>query len=533
MTQDQSATHDLSRLLTRRRLLQVGGAAGVGLFAAACTPGSQGSTTTQSGKSGPKSGGTAILAQAADISPSGGGLFAVIGANIPLMRTVANNLIELDATGKPQPSLATSWSFADNNTTMTLKLQDGVKFHSGRPFTASDVQYMIQQVQMPANGSNVGSIAALITDMSVVSPTEITLRLEHSASNIFDLFQQTYMLDKDTLDEAKAGKGLGATGPFKWKAWEPGDSLELVKNQHYWKPGRPYLDGVTIRVISDQQALLAALQTKQVQGTWSLSNQNAKTLAGNSAYSVAFQNPADASFILTMNVHRPPLDNKLVRQAICYAIDRGRILQQVYVDQGYVTDLNWAKNTIAYNDAQAHHYSLNLAMAKKLMAQSGVKPFSIELSINSVRTTDALVGQIVQANLQEIGITLKPRVYPVAQLAPLAVGQKLPGILINASSFNSSLPATMVLANPAIAPSINFAGYADPHYTALAQQLWTSTSDSDTSMLMSQISDLLLDAAFVTGIAITPIAYVTTSSLRGLSYNTYSYLNLDSAYLTA
>ena len=212
----------------------------------------------------PKRGGVVQIAQVPDVIPNG-----LFGQNFPngaIGGLIYNTLTAYDhRTLAPRPQLAKSWDVAGDGTAITLQLRSDVKFHSGRPFTAEDVVFCIKNLQDPARGSQLRSTAAVITDLSTAGPGEVKLRLAHPVSNLFDLFELMFIVDRETLPDMLSGKNLVGTGAFTWKQWNPGDSLTLARNAAYWKPNRPYLDGVELRIIPQTQALLAALQAQQIQ----------------------------------------------------------------------------------------------------------------------------------------------------------------------------------------------------------------------------------------------------------------------------
>jgi peptide/nickel transport system substrate-binding protein len=521
----------LGRRVNRRTLIKAGGY-GALLLIAGCTPQTGGAPATASASASAKRGGTAILGATSDILPNR--LFGQVFPNVPLSRLVLNTLTAYDhKTTQPQPQLATSWVWSDNGTTLKVHLRSDAKFHSGRQFGPQDVMFSVEQQRVAANNSQEKFTADVITDMSATGPSEITFRLQHAAANFFDLFEMMFIQDRDTLSDALQGKTLVGTGPFMWKSRSPGDSLDLVRNPNYWLAGRPYLDGVRVRVIPDPQALLSALKAREINAAWSLTATDVSPLQSDSNFHVDLADMNDAGWFIGFNTLIPPFDKKQVRQAIGFAIDRDRIVKEVFNGIGFGTSIPWVPATPSgvYSDAFAKYYSYDPNKAKSLLAQAGVTNFSAELSVNGVRASDPQIAQIIQFNLQQIGIDAKIQVYPAAQFSPIFQQHKFPGMFINQDGFWQVHPATQVLGSFPWVPDNNPSNFKDPVYADLAQRLWTTADATEGSKIGQQITQLTLDDAWAIQLVISPIPYVSTKELHGLYYNVLDFIDLDNAYL--
>src|SRR6185369_5438865 len=115
-----------------------------------------------------KPGGTLRLIQTSDVAPREPHLR--LGSNAPIYLAVWDTLISYDRNVKPQPVLAEKWDWSPDFKTLTLKLRDGVKFHSGRAFTAEDVEFCVTRVKEPAVGSQMRGSAMQITKIERPDP---------------------------------------------------------------------------------------------------------------------------------------------------------------------------------------------------------------------------------------------------------------------------------------------------------------------------------------------------------------------------
>ena len=478
----------------------------------------------------PKRGGVVQIAQVPDVIPNG-----LFGQNFPngaIGGLIYNTLTAYDhRTLAPRPQLAKSWDVAGDGTAITLQLRSDVKFHSGRPFTAEDVVFCIKNLQDPARGSQLRSTAAVITDLSTAGPGEVKLRLAHPVSNLFDLFELMFIVDRETLPDMLSGKNLVGTGAFTWKQWNPGDSLTLARNAAYWKPNRPYLDGVELRIIPQTQALLAALQAQQIQLALGLAPKDVVSLRGNKAFETAVGDTHDAAFYVGSNVNVKPLDRREVRQAVSFAIDRDRILKDVFSGLGAAQSVPWPQSSPAYDAADARRYHYDPERAKALLKTSGNEKFETSLAINSGLPPASAIAQIVEFNLQQVGISTTTVSFDAAQFIKRLAGGDLPGLWVNVHGFGQMHPATLVVSAFPFNAAKNASNFHDPRYTAAVNEAWTATGDRAERAAYRKVTGILLEEQFVADCVLTSGTYAGVPAFRDFTYNMYDYLNFDDATL--
>ena len=514
---------------TRRQLLVRAGMGGVTLAGAdllmSCASAVNGGKSSKTPT--PKAGGVAMVAIGADILPAD--VFSVNGQNITFTRMVFNTLTELDhKTLQPKPSLATSWDVSADGLTHTFQLRTDVKFHSARPFGPDDVIFAITNLQNPDRGSQLLRTAAVVTDMSASGANAVKLHLAHPVSNLFDLLETMYIIDKESLPDLLDGKNAVGTGPFKWQSWTPGTSLQLVKNTSYWKPNRPYLDGVTLLTIADPTALTDSIKTKQTNFSSNVGNAGLTELSKLPGYFVSTVDTfADDSY-LGINTANPPFDKKEVRQAVGWALDRKRLLTQAFRNQCCDTAIPWPQQSPAYDASLANLYHHDLGKAKSLLNQAGVGPFTTEIAIN---VPNDPVAQIVQFNLSQIGITANPKLYAGGSFFGTLRAGKFPGLWSSGHLFANMHPATLLTAALPFNSLHNSSNFHDPTYQQLVQQAWVATSDAELKTAYRAITKLLADEAFVLELNAGGDIYAGTDSFNGWTVNMYDYTNFDEAFL--
>lgn len=167
-----------------------------------------------------------------------------------------NNLTSLDSTLTPQPELAVSFDTKDA-TTWVFKLRKGVTFHDGKPLEPADVVFSIMRHKDPATASKAKTLADQITSVTATGPDEVTIVLSSPNADLPVILGTFYFhIVKNGTTDFNAGIG---TGPFKLKEFRPGVRSVVVRNEHYWKPGKPYLDEIEFVGIGDEAARVNAL----------------------------------------------------------------------------------------------------------------------------------------------------------------------------------------------------------------------------------------------------------------------------------
>ena len=230
----------------------------------------------------------------------------------------------MTASSTPQPMLAESWE-TDDFTSIKLNLRKGVTFHTGREMTSDDVKYTLMRTADPKVA------AAQYTGMAQWFPTietpdkyTVILRSDQPRPTVFDLLEFIQVGDKDILEGPDAKTRAVGTGPFKLDEWVPGDHATLTRNPNYWQSGKPYLDSIQVPVFRDQTAMATALEAGQIHIARPPALTDLVRLKQDANYAVSI-NPQTGGYNVTgLNLTTPPFDNKLLRQALNYAIDRVR-----------------------------------------------------------------------------------------------------------------------------------------------------------------------------------------------------------------
>ncbi|MFE3001110.1 ABC transporter substrate-binding protein [Nocardia sp. NPDC059246] len=420
---------------------------------------------------------------------------------------------------EPQPLLAKSWTLAPDGKSITLDLRDDVKFHSGRPFTSKDVEFSLRTYADPKWSAQLKSTAAAVTGFDTSDPHRITLTLAHPLSNLFDLLDTVPILDSESIDQLAAGDKLVGTGPFRFVQRIPNQQLVFDKNTAYWVPDRPYLDRVEFTVIADNQAQLNALKTGQIHLADGITYRDNENLAKTDGFRVITFEGAELQVYVGANVADPALADVRVRQAIAYALDRERIIKEVFRGAGYPLNLPWPKNSPAFDDSRNSRYTRDVAKAKQILAQLP-KPPKLPLTYNTAYPVFEAAAQIVQANLAEIGIEVELAPTENATFIKQLIGAQFPGLWITDHSWAQFVPSTLTVSAYPFNARKNASRYESPDYVSAADAAWQlpRATGPDATRAYQALSDQLLDSLFLIEIGVHYPQDSASRKLHGLDW---------------
>ncbi|MFG1277325.1 ABC transporter substrate-binding protein [Xanthobacter autotrophicus] len=284
---------------------------------------------------------------------------------------------------KPAPQLAESWEVAPDGLTITFHLRKGVTWHDGKPFTASDVKWSLENVWKTIHPRN----KALFENVSTVeTPDDHTVVLKFSKPSlpIFSVLNGVGapILPKhlyegtDILNNPYNNKPVG-TGPFVFKEWRKGEYLVLERNPAYWDAGKPYLDKLVFRVIPDAAARAAAIEKGEVQ--YAPFNpvpfRDVERLAALPNLKVETRGYEWLSPVLyfDLNVENPYLKDVRVRQAIAHAVDKAALAKVVWFGYGKPAVSPIPSTLAAFHDPSVPAYPFDPKKAEALLDEAGFK----------------------------------------------------------------------------------------------------------------------------------------------------------------
>jgi peptide/nickel transport system substrate-binding protein len=407
------------RDVTRRDVLRMGSAVvGVGLVQAygpaarpGCAAAPQPAAAAQSSE--PKRGGTLTAANGASIVEFNP--FSLGTNNLPFIRAMYNSLAHYDAQLNLQPELAESWRFSADGKTVTVKLREGVKFHTGREVVAEDVQASLKFAQNNEAATMRGVFRSVVK-VDLLDKYTVVLTSATTNPSMFDMLDALYVIDRETIGDR--GKMAVGTGAFKFDKYLPNDRVEMVAFNDYWQKGKPYLDRYILRIIPEPSTQAINLEAGAVDCVWRLPFTDLVRLQQAGKYVVNMGAAGSNVFDIWIQTKSNPLDDKRVRQAVAWSIDRARFCRTAL--QGLVepTCLMWPPGSWAHFKDLEGRIGFDLNKAKALLKEAGLeKGFETEILTSSANGASwRALAEILQSDLRKIGVTarindVEPAVY--------------------------------------------------------------------------------------------------------------------------
>jgi peptide/nickel transport system permease protein/peptide/nickel transport system substrate-binding protein len=308
----------------------------------------------------------------------------------------------------PLPSLATAWRF-ESPTRLVMELRQGVVFHDGTPFDAAAVRANFAHM-MTNPRSTVRADIAAVAEVEVVAPHVVTLRLKQPDTTLpMVLTDRAGMMSSPTA-LAERGENYGrnpvGTGAMEFVRWT--DAVEVVarRNERYWKPGEPLLDGIVMPVITDTTTGLRSVRAGQNHISVNVDSHQIPAIRRAGDVTASIQN----TFRLQqcyINFSKPPLNDIRLRQALNFAVDRAAYARVVLGGVGEPADLHVPRGLWAYDAEAASRYPYDPERARRLISEAGFAPG--QLTINASYASNQLNAQrieILGAFLDRVGVKL-------------------------------------------------------------------------------------------------------------------------------
>jgi len=476
-------------------------------------------------------------AQAQDAPVRGGTLVAAIvsdpghlnpaittsGATHAASELLYNGLVGRDERGEPVPELAESWQVEQGGALYRFRLRDGVKWHDGKPFTASDVKFTFEEVLLKFHARTRASMGALLAGIETPDDRTVLFRFKQPYAPLLYQLDATeapiiarHVYQGTDPQTNPANTNPIGTGPFKFVSYAKGTEIRLARNPTYFKPGLPYLDGLVMRIIPDLSVQVLALESGEVDFLWELPGPLQSRIKSDARFQTARTgyHPGGSNCIMTMsfNLDQPILKDVRVRRAVTHALDQQTFLSQILFGDGKV-----AAAPISSEIPWAHATGLAMprpdrAEAEKLLEAAGWKregegprtargvPGIVDgtrLSIDFLHfPTFAKYGELVRQQLAVVGIGVVLKPLEPAAFAPTVFKDR---------NFDSNVISYCNGPDPEIgvrrmyyssqigpAPFTNAAAYRNPRVDGLFDEASRTVERDKRSRLYRQVQEIVV-----------------------------------------
>lgn len=487
-------------------------------------PGGQGNN----GKTGePVKGGEITVGIAQDLDDSLDPHQTVAAGTREVLFNIFEGLVKPNSDGEMIPAVAEKYTLSEDGTTYTFTLREGVKFHNGQTVTAEDVVYSINRCAAVPEGQEKPLVAAFSAVKSVEALDEKTVAVTIAQRDLEFISYMTAAIipaDYENQDTAPVG-----TGPFKFVSRTPQQDFVMERFEDYW--GAPaWLDKVTYKICENADALVMNLNGGSIDLCAHLTSAQASQLNQNFQVLEGTMNLVQAIYL---NNQAKPFDNQLVRQALCYAIDRQGIMDMVADGHGTAVGSSiYPAFTKYFLPELVDKYPHNVAKAKELLAQAGYPDgFDMTISVPNNYQPHMDTAEVVAEQLREAGIrvTIQPVEWST-WLDTIYNGRQFQATVVGVDA--SNMTARAMLERFTSDHAKNFINYSSPAYDALFQQAINATDEAEQTDLYKQMETMLADTAANVYIQDLCDLVAMRQDLGGLKFYPIYVLDLSTVYFT-
>lgn len=416
------------------------------------------------------------------------------GPSTVYLQPVYDTLLRNDNDGEPQPSIATEWSFNDDQTELTLTLRDDVTFSDGAPLDADAVKANLEFAK-EGTGDTAGQLK-FIESVEVTDATHVTLTLSAPDPSLLPNLggPAGSLASPEALGTEELKTQPVGSGPYvldKAKS-QTGVKYIYTRNDDYWNAKDFPFDGITITIFNDSNAILNALRSDQVDFS-SVTQKDAASLesAGLTIESFPAYTVSGLMLFDRAGTIVPALADVRVRQALNLAIDKDAFFESVYGGFGTSTSQVFSVTSDAFDPALDDEYAYNVKKAKQLLADAGYADgFTLPMPDVSPIYPDTQAA-FTEA-LTAIGVT--PEYQPVNGETFISdlLSAKYPAAIFGLNTYRPWDFAQYALTPDALWNTFHV---EDPKIVSLVNEAQTQTDDEQTATFR-ELNEYVMDQAW-------------------------------------
>ncbi|MBA3256402.1 MAG: ABC transporter substrate-binding protein [Pyrinomonadaceae bacterium] len=430
----------------------------------------------------PRYGGSVVVA----VSSDPGGLNPAIttqGGVHLICGSIFSGLVAHDFSLNPVPDLAERWEVSPDGKTYTFHLAPEAVFHDGVPVTSEDVKFTFEQLLMKYHSRTRTSVGDNLDRMVTPDPHTVVFEFKRPYAAFLQLIDVSnapvmprhIFEGTDPLTNPRNTSPVGS-GPMRFQEWRKGDHITLVKNERYFKKGKPYLDRVVYRVMPSGATAAIAFEKGEVDYLLNASPLDVARFRSMPGIVVTDKGREGYATVETLipNLARAPLSDLRVRRAIALAIDKNFLVDKLLFGMGVAATgpishmLGWAHNPNVVK------YERDLTLANRLLDEAGQKrdASGVRFRLKFVHAASySKVAEALRDQLREAGIDVELQLLEFSAAVD-AVYIKKDFDLGFASFENGPDPdvgvkRTVVSSNIGPIPFSNGAGYRNPRVDEL------------------------------------------------------------------
>ncbi len=442
---------------------------------------------------------------------------------------VGETLFKYNDNMEVEPWLATDYEFVDD-TTVKIKLRDGVKFSSGRAMDAQAVKECLENLvkvhDRAPSDMKIDHIEADGLTLTIYTTEPCPAIINYLGDPYGAIIDMEYGVQGDGGNANVAG-----TGPYIAEKVTP-TQIDLVKNENYWG-GDVKVDKVTVKSFSDGSALTAALQTGDIQGTYGLQYDNYALFDGNPEYTI---NSCATSrcFFGQFNFESEIMQDQNIRKAIEMGIDKEGFCSVIMEGRGLPAKAAFP-DSFSYGNEAVETVSYNPEGAKKLLEESGWKDtdgdgyadkdgqkLTIDWLTYPTRLEQPKLAEYAQATLKEIGIDVV--VNNTSDHMTYAADGNF-DVYVSSTTTAPTGDPEYFFTSTVVGPK-NYGKYENKEVTALTEKLHQAFEPEERAKLATELQQKILDDDGFFFVSHLNMGIVTKSNVKGMAAHPCDYYEI-------
>ncbi|MDP4181967.1 MAG: peptide ABC transporter substrate-binding protein [Bacillota bacterium] len=472
---------------------------------------------------------------------------------------IFESLVKLDKSQRPVPVLADKWEVSKDGLTWTFYLRNNISWHNNTPFTADDVEFTIKSILDPKISSVYKKNLEDVSAYSAVDKRTIKLILKQPNSFLaelmtFPIISKSYFNGEDLLTTKKNDNPIG-TGPYKFVSSDGKSQIKLALDEKWWRAAAlrkdqtlPLIAEINIVLENNTKDALNDFQDDKIDVAFIKNRDFSKFSGRTDVFLKKF--PSNNYEFISLNLTNPVLQDKIVRQAMAYAIDKVKLIDKIMPGEAIAADIPVIPDTWLY-ETNALSYVPSSKSAKDLLTQNGWKEdpktgtmykaiggyyrkLEFEILVNEDDDIRYRVADMIANQLEACGITLKvtkikwedefKRIYSKNYDLAL-LGWSIPDYSDVSYAFSSDAEQS----------SFNISGYKNPEIDGYLTQIKSENDDSKKKTMFFNMRSIISDEMPYIGLFFYNNAVLFNKRVRGdlSSYQWDKYSDITKWYITA
>lgn len=408
-----------------------------------------------------------------------------------VMTNIYDTIFRVDKDGEVYSCLIKDWDKSEDGKTYTFNLKEGVKFHNGQELKASDIKYTLER---GSESPYTADMFICIDNIEILSDYSVKVNLKYPYDAFVSILSQpaASIVSQNLVEEGETDKKPVGTGPYKLVEWIGGDKLVLSAVEDYHM-GKAPITNVEFRIIMDKSTGMIALEKGEIDAYVNVASIDRQAVIDNNNLAF-YEIPSFFCFYLEFNNDVEPFNNKLVRQAISYAIDKEAIIDNAQNGIAEIAHHQLPEGVFGYTD-KVKSYPHDIEKAKELLTEAGYPDgFSFTLLGTEAYTK---VAQVVQANLSEIGVNVDIQILEFGTFIDEVFGGNSDAFIVEFGVFYPDADSVLYRGyhSECFGPLGNFPRYSNEEVDTLLEKAKVSSDRKERENLYVDILEKIHDDA--------------------------------------